>query len=205
MAISDECLLWMTDMKNQLDILRHVDFDWVVRLDDVWSDDLADAPDLQRTIRDEFDVKLRRLAARTDTGSPLGCVIIGTGGSGKTHLLNAFRRKAVHRRLAFVLVDMTDVRDFWDTVLQGYIDSLQMPFRDNEFQYRCLLHDFLDGLPHRQQTTHIMSVLAQRKSRQLAEDINMLLKTLAKEQRKGSRSRPKAVNRHSYSYSYSYS
>ncbi|MFW6170094.1 MAG: zonular occludens toxin domain-containing protein, partial [Planctomycetota bacterium] len=170
-------------MTKQFEVLRHVDFDWVVRLDDVWTDDIADVPDLQREIREEFDGKLRQLGERSDTGSPLGWVLIGTGGSGKTHLLNAFRSMAVTRRVAFVLIDMTDVRDFWDTVLQGYIDSLQMPYRDGEFQYRCLLHDFLDSLPRRQQTRHVMSLLAQRQSRQLVADINMLLKTLAREHR----------------------
>ena len=165
-------------MAKELEVLRHVDFDWVVRLDDVWSDTVIDVPGLQTDVRNAFGKKLDQLLTSNDTRCPLGSVMLGTGGAGKTHLLNAFRRTAVARNSAFVLVDMTDVRDFWETVLQGYLDSLQMPYRDGEYQYRCLLHDFLERLPRQQSSSHIMNVLAQRKSSQLISDIQRLLQAI---------------------------
>mgnify|MGYP003638401115 CR=1 FL=1 len=111
--------------KKALQTVDASQFSWACRLNDVWSDVLHDVAGLHPNLRAEFERKIEGLLAQRDIQSPLGWVLLGEGGSGKTHLLNAFRRMAVERGAYFVLLDLTDVRTFWESALQGYIDSLQ--------------------------------------------------------------------------------
>src|SRR5882757_4405871 len=110
---------------NPIEVLRSVDFDWAMRLSAVWEDSPWDVAELHKDVRADFVAKIDSMKGRPNAPSPLGYPIVGPGGSGKTHLLGVFRREATRRNAAFILVDMTDVRDFWETVLQGYLDSLQ--------------------------------------------------------------------------------
>jgi|GEM_PF-6582513 len=70
--------------------------------------------------------------------SPMGLVLVGESGSGKTHLLGALRKDALSQGYGFVLVDMTDVLDFWRTTLQGYLGSLQEAEANGESQLQNL-------------------------------------------------------------------
>ena len=118
---------------NELDVIRSVNFDWAMRLSEVWSHTAWDMPELHSSSRSELARKLEIMRQNPGLGSPLGWVIVEGGGTGKTHLLGSFRREATRRKCAFVLVDMTDVRVFWESVLQGYIDSLQQSFGNDVF------------------------------------------------------------------------
>ena len=40
---------------------------------------------------------------------------------------------------------MTDVRNFWESVLQGYIDSLQQSFDGEMLQYECVLRNIIEA------------------------------------------------------------
>lgn len=73
------------------------------------------------------------MLAHPERGNPLGYFLLDSGETGKTHLLNAVQVNLVERGFGFVLVDMTDVRDFWETVAQGNITSLQNVLTDNRF------------------------------------------------------------------------
>lgn len=129
----------MSDEKKQLDTIEAAQFSWACRLNDVWSDGLHDVAGLHPNLRAEFDRKISGLLAKEEKGSPLGWVLLGEGGSGKTHLLNAFRRIAIERGAYFVLLDLTDVRTFWESALQGYIDSLQEECLDGVPQCQMVL------------------------------------------------------------------
>ncbi len=131
---------------NELDVLRAVSFDWTMHLTSVWSDPPFDVPDLHAELRRELEWKLDQLSGSAAPESPLGWVIMGSGGTGKTHLLSILRREARQRGIAFVLVDMTDVHDFWETVLQGYTTSLQQRLDGVQFQYELLLERFFESL-----------------------------------------------------------
>jgi hypothetical protein len=165
---------------NEIEALRHVDLDWAVQLSQVWRNAAYDVPDLHIEIREEFVRRLDSMRRDTSGDSPLGWVIVGDGGTGKTHLLGTFRREAARRKAAFVLVDMTDVRDFWETVLQGYIDSLQQPFNGGSFQYQCLLHNIIEHLGPSKPVGQILSLLAERKSTDLRGDIQKVLAALGR-------------------------
>lgn len=128
--------------QKAIDALRDANFDWVRRLSDVWHDDAAHVPEINR----EAFAGVLESFERTRQGEPQpGRVVAGSAGSGKTHLLGAVR-VAVAERGWFVLVDMTDVRDFWETVLQGYLESLQERLPDGRTQFQALLSEVLEHL-----------------------------------------------------------
>ncbi len=124
---------------RSLDMIEAAQFGWAFRLNDVWSDVIHDVDDLHPNLRAQFARSVDSLLARANLESPIGWVLLGEGGSGKTHLLNAFRRFAVERGAYFVLLDLTDVRTFWDSALQGYIDSLQQESSDGVPQFQVVL------------------------------------------------------------------
>lgn len=142
--------------------LRDVNFEWVRRLRDVWHDDSAHVPEINR---EAFEGVLGAFAG---AGAQLGRVMVGPAGSGKTHLLGALRAAVVEHGW-FVLVDMTDVRDFWETVLQGYLESLREPLADGRTQSQSLLHEVLEVLGQRGATQSGAEVTQILRSGSLAE------------------------------------
>lgn len=106
-----------------IELLRRCDFDWVTRLEDIWSE----SPDSEHFVHASA---LRALLSDVDAmppqgRSPLGRVMAGPAGSGKTHLLRHLRRDVQQQRGGFFfLVDGTDIRDFWGTLLLGMTVSL---------------------------------------------------------------------------------
>ena len=123
----------------ELKVLQDVDFEWTMHMESVWQDQLYDVPSLNLPLRNEILTEINRLKGDKSMLSPLGTVILGPAGSGKTHLLGAIRKKVAKNNIGFVLADMTDVHDFWETMLSGYLNSLQQPFIDGRYQYRALL------------------------------------------------------------------
>ncbi len=128
-----------------LTTIKEAAFDWALPLRGVWDEGNDwDVAHLHQVARDDFRDGMNRLAKDSAESRKLGWVIIGEGGSGKTHLAGAFRRIAMANKAYFVLVDMTDVRDFWETVLQGYIDSLQQTHTKAMPQYEVVMRRFIE-------------------------------------------------------------
>ena len=84
---------------NELDALRSVDFDWAMRLSEVWSDTAWDMPDLHANIRSEFARKLDDMRRNPTGGSPLGWVIVGERRDGEDP---PPRRRSAARRPAAI-------------------------------------------------------------------------------------------------------
>jgi len=128
----------MTDQALALSALKRANFDWAMHVKRVWEDTGYDVEAHHQQERAKILDRLLALKQSSGLASPLGIVIVGQAGSGKTHLLSTIRKHAQNNGLNFVLVDMTDVRDFWETVLQGYISSLQEAGADGVPQLEVL-------------------------------------------------------------------
>jgi hypothetical protein len=133
---------------DELSALESVDFQWTQSLDSVWQDSPYDVPAIHLRARQALLAKLRSMSDGADPGSPLGWVLTGSAGFGKTHLVSSIRREALAAGAGFVLIDMTDVRDFWETVLLGYLESLQKPADAARRTQGQLLVQHIVGLVH---------------------------------------------------------
>jgi len=164
---------------------RDVDFNWAVRLQDIWKPAVGDVPDMHHNARRQLLEEAERLKERPDDGNPLGWFLTGSGGTGKTHLLKAIQNQVVDQGFGFILVDMTDVRDFWETVAQGYITSLQNVLTDGRLQYAVLIDRFIGHLSaSASKAENNVRLLAHRKSAKLKDDLDEVLRALAKKHQK---------------------
>src|SRR6478609_7965876 len=121
-------------MQGALAALRKVNFDWTAHIDQIWRDQPHETQSLQTDARHELVARLEDLQDQMSDASPVGQPLLGPAGSGKTHLLGFVRRETLARGMYFILADMTDVADFWDTVLLGYLRSLQQQLADGRRQ-----------------------------------------------------------------------
>ena len=136
-----------SEQQKALEALREVDFDWTVHLKKIWQPPEFDVPDLNGEVRKRLFERLEKLIQSPQSESPLGIPVVGSGGTGKTHLLRVLRQRCFERGVGFVLVDMTDVKDFWKTVVQGYLTSLMQEEPDGRSQLRKVLDQiFLKAL-----------------------------------------------------------
>ncbi len=130
--------------EQALRALRAVKLDYVMRMDGIWDNPPYDVSAIHHEWREEYRERLDELLDDEDLGSPLAWVFLGSAGSGKTHLLSALRRETLDRKALFIHVDMTDVTDFWETVLQGYLDSLVEPRATPKNQFMTMVEGFID-------------------------------------------------------------
>lgn len=126
-------------MSTELSALATVDFRWESRMDGPWEKHPFHIPALQSVAARDLADKLSSFGAAGNPASPLGFVLLGPAGSGKSHLLNSLRRAAHGRGQFFILIDMTDVANFEATVALGVVRSLEQPDADGRPQWRGLL------------------------------------------------------------------
>jgi hypothetical protein len=117
-------------------------FDWTASLSSIWTDSPVHVPELHAEVIEEVLEKWGWMAD-PDVMNPLGTIIVGEAGSGKTHLVSALRKEIIARGGLFLLGDMTDVRDFWETVQQGIINSLLRPLPDGTTQLDAVIDALL--------------------------------------------------------------
>ncbi|MFI9642482.1 ATP-binding protein [Micromonospora sp. NPDC051925] len=113
-------------------------FNWAPVPDDVWRPSPFHVEGLHTAVvRDVLD----GVADARDSadGSPIGLVLQGQRGSGKTHLLGWVRQQVQQQGGYFFLVGLLDAHGFWDSVLTSMLDGLSRPAPGGESQLRLLL------------------------------------------------------------------
>ena len=78
-------------------------------------------------------------ADRHPESSPLGVVVRGTAGSGKTHLLGQVRERVQSGGGFFFLLQLLDATSFWESTRSSILESLGRPAQDRETQLKQLL------------------------------------------------------------------
>src|SRR2546423_658345 len=113
-------------------------FNWAPVPDDVWRPSPFHVDGLHpAVVRDVLD-GLGDAQASKD-GSPIGLVLQGQRGSGKTHLLGWIRQRIQEQGGYFFLVSLLDAKGFWDSVLASLLDGLCRPVPGDETQLRLLM------------------------------------------------------------------
>lgn len=181
-SIADTVIPKTKDQKKR-QLLQQMDFNWCVRLRDIWREQPFDIPAAHQNLRDKFGQRLQALIADDEGHDQSGMVFVGQGGVGKTHLLSGFRQQTLSAQATFILVDMTDVHGFWDTLLQGYMDSLQEPLADGSTQLLSSLRRFIDGIPTNFSVDETLQYLTEAKPNRLNKHINSILGFLSRKSR----------------------
>lgn len=78
-------------------------------------------------------------ADRAPDSSPLGVVVRGRAGSGKTHLLGQVRERVQAQDGFFFLLELLDATSFWESARSSILESLGRPAAGRETQLKELL------------------------------------------------------------------
>ncbi len=113
-------------------------FDWAPVPDDVWRPSPFHVDGLHPAVTHDVLDALAAATASQDS-SPIGLVLQGQRGSGKTHLLGWVRQQIQSAGGYFFLVSLLDAKGFWDSVLESMLDGLARPVDGGEPQLTLLL------------------------------------------------------------------
>jgi len=113
-------------------------FNWAAVPDDVWRPLPFHVEGLHAGVVHAVRAGLHEAAA-SDGGSPIGLVLEGQRGSGKTHLLGWLRQQVQAGGGYFFLVSLLSARAFWVSVLASMLDGLARPVPGSEPQLRLLM------------------------------------------------------------------
>ena len=118
--------------------LQALNFDWARVPDDVWRPSRFHVDGLHPTVVQNVVEGIAE-ADKSPEGSPIGVVLQGPPGSGKTHMLGWVRQHTQQLGGYFFLVSLLDSKGFWDSVLASMLDGLARPVPDGETQLQLLL------------------------------------------------------------------
>jgi len=127
---------------DALAALAALTFNWTRTLNDVW----APAPFHVEGLHAEVSQDISRGIAEADTGAanPLGIVLLGQRGVGKTHLLGWTRERAQRAGGYFFRVGDLSAKAFWEELLGCVVEQL-LPLPDgSRDQLRALLTALAD-------------------------------------------------------------
>ena len=145
----------MTEIDPRIAAFCHrggpVVFESVCHRHEIWRDDPFDVEFIHSEVREKFSRLLTQ--ATTPPGTPAGRVLLllGESGSGKTHLMRAFRHMVHAPQLGyFAYLQLSSVtQDYPRYLLSNLLDSLNQPYRDTESEKSGLmsLSDALIEIP----------------------------------------------------------
>jgi hypothetical protein len=130
--------------------LSELQFSWAPTREDVWQplethvDGLNDQ--VARTVMAGFGAA----RAATNGTSPLGVVIMGQNGAGKTHMLRWVREQVQRADGYFFLMELGYNRDFWQNTLHSLISGLGRESTTGQPQLAGFVHRLADrtGVPN---------------------------------------------------------
>ena len=132
-------------MTSALAAFQAVDFNWTRALRDVWSDAPYHVDEINGAIVDSVIDEFKATTTRPDS-NPIGQVIQGRAGAGKTHLIGTLRRRVWEMDGWFILIDIVGVTDFWQTAALSFVESLCQPMPGGQFQYQASFERILRKL-----------------------------------------------------------
>lgn len=170
----------MIDQELALRALREANFNSTTHIKSVWHDPKYDVGSLHEGEQNQIFDELDRLKISEGSSSPHGMILVGSGGTGKTHLLSKVRKQAFSRGIGFVLADMGNVRDFWEAVLQGYVSSLQENEAGGISQFKGVIKSLIEltGSP-----TSVEQLAQEESAQALDKETQAILAALVSKER----------------------
>ncbi|MFJ1759243.1 ATP-binding protein [Amycolatopsis sp. NPDC088138] len=123
---------------DELTALAALRFDWADTPDHVWRDSPYHVDGLHADALAALDTGIRDATA-SDGPSPIGLVLRGLKGVGKTHLLGLVRRHVHRARGYFFLDEVTAADAFWDNTAEALRRGLSRPDETGESQLKAFL------------------------------------------------------------------
>ena len=168
-------------MTTALEAFRAVNFDWTRQLKSIWADPVYHVPSLhEAAIDDIMDYFVSRTRDPDPNDEPLGKVIVGPAGYGKTHLIGELRRRICSSDGWFVLLDFIGIKDFWSSVALGFLNSLQVRMPGNKTQYDQLIIKLAEQLNLKRDLTALTTKYQKRPQKLVSELVNLLVAALSR-------------------------
>ncbi|MFJ9786579.1 ATP-binding protein [Amycolatopsis sp. NPDC101161] len=123
---------------DELKALATLSFDWADTPDHVWRDSPYHVDGLHADALAALDTGIREAAA-SGGPSPIGLVLRGLKGVGKTHLLGLVRRQVHMSRGYFFLDDVTAAEAFWENTAEALRRGLTRPDDSGDSQLKSFL------------------------------------------------------------------
>ncbi|WP_239374287.1 helicase HerA domain-containing protein [Frankia sp. Cj5] len=128
-------------MISELEAIAALQLDWVYDLEDVWQPSPVHVEGVHTDTRRRISDTIADLA-QTPTARPLGVVVRGQAGTGKTHLVGRLREQVQGAGGYFFLIGAPTGSRFWENVVTSMITDLFRPVDGDQTQ----LSRFLRGL-----------------------------------------------------------
>ncbi|MGC2074426.1 MAG: hypothetical protein WA728_00005 [Xanthobacteraceae bacterium] len=122
---------------------------------------------------DDFFARTKKV-----TGNPIGQVVLGEAGAGKTHLIGTLRRRVWQANGWFVLLDIIGITDFWATAALGFLNSLHQSMSDGRTQYEAVLSAIVKSVPHDAATGKAIAEWEKKREKTDLDKIALFLKLL---------------------------
>ena len=123
----------------QREALASLRLTWAPKLDDLWRPQAATHVNGLNEYAADDVMDAFADASRDLMSTPLGVVVRGQAGSGKTHLLGQIRERVQAGGGYFFIVQLLDAAGFWQSVRDGIVESLGRPGTKRDTQLKDLL------------------------------------------------------------------
>ncbi|GGQ33954.1 ATP-binding protein [Streptosporangium pseudovulgare] len=123
---------------RELEALQTLRFNWAEGPEDVWSPSSFHVEALNPMVERRILGGIADVVGGGAT-SPIGLVLQGQRGTGKTHLLGWVRERIQREGGYFFLVGLLDARTFWESTLLSLLDGLSRSGSEGESQLKVLL------------------------------------------------------------------